>query len=303
MFAVTILGNNSALPAYGRHPTAQVVNYNNEESILVDCGEGTQIQMEKYGINWNKIKIILISHLHGDHFLGLPGFLNTMNLMGRTKDLVLYGSPELKQILDLHFSISKITLSYNLFFYSIPDKSSLLFEDDKFIIHSFPTEHRINCHGFVISTKEKLRRLLPDKAQAYNIPATFYNQLKEGKDYIKEDGTVIPNIEVTEAPPQPKKYAFCADTRYIETFIKDIKNANLIYHESTYLDDLRDKAYERFHSTAKQAAQIAILANAKQLLIGHFSSMYRDLDPFLLEARTVFENTELAIEGATFEIH
>lgn len=301
MIAVKILGNNSALPAFDRHPTSQIVTYNNEENIVIDCGEGTFFQIDKYHVNWNKIKVILISHMHGDHFLGLPGLLNSMGLLGRTKDLYLFGPPELKSVLDLHLNVTKRQLPYHVFFYSLPEKSSFIYEDAHFSIRSFPTEHGIPCHGFVISTINKERTLLKEKAEALGIPQQFYSELKKGKDYVDDKGQTIAHQLVTETPKEIHKYAFCADTRYVETFLPEIQGVDLLYHETTYLDAMREKAYERFHSTTVQAATIAKKAKVKHLLIGHFSSRYRELTPFVEEARTVFSNTDLAEEGMNFE--
>lgn len=300
MLSVTTLGINSALPAYGRHPTAQIVHLDNL-SIMVDCGEGTQMQMLEYKIKRGKLDYIFISHLHGDHYLGLPGLLNSLSLTGRTNDLHVYGPAALEQILMLHFKVANTAIHFPLHFHPLPLSEGKLMETDSFEVDTFLTEHRIECHGFVFREKKNPRKILPEKVQALDIPYSQYELLQKGEDYNSPSGEIIHNSELTEANTPAKSYAYCADTRYIETFIPYVKNVDLLYHESTYLDDLRAQAHERYHSTSKQAAALALKANAQKLIIGHFSSKYEYLDVFLQEAKTVFSNTEIAQEGRTFE--
>lgn len=301
MLSVTTLGINSALPAYGRHPTSQILHLDNQ-SLMIDCGEGTQMQMLKYKVKRARLNYIFISHLHGDHYLGLPGLLNSMNLTGFTADMHVYGPQALEDILMMHFKAAGTTLHFPLHFHPLPLSEGKLMETESFEVTSFLTEHRIECHGFVFKEKKHSRSIDPVKVQAYDIPFDQYGLLQKGEDYIDVNGNTIENALLTVANTPPKSYAYCADTRYIETFLPYIKEVDLLYHETTYLDALREKAYERFHSTTKQAAEIALKANAKRLLIGHFSSQYEYLDAFLDESRSVFPHTDIAEEGKTFDV-
>lgn len=301
MLSVTILGNNSAVPAFNRHPTSQVVSQDGT-NYLVDCGEGTQIQMIKYKIRRGKISHIFISHLHGDHYFGLVGLLNTFGLLNHIQELHVFGPSPLQQIIELQMKVAETYLPYPLHFHTLT-KHEVLVDNEDIRITAFPTAHRIECYGFLFEEKEGKRKLLIDKVRKLNIPISFYSSLQLGKDYITPRGKVIRNFEVTADPQKPKKYAFCADTKYDENLIKYIYGCDMIYHETTYLDNMKDKAHERFHCTTKQAAEIAKKAMVKKLLIGHFSSKYATLELFESEAKEVFPNTELAIEGSSYEIH
>ena len=300
MLGVTILGNNSAIPAHDRHPTAQVVQ-NNEQSFLIDCGEGTQMQMNKYKIRTGKLNHIFISHLHGDHYFGLIGLLTSMGLLGRTNDLHLYASDLLQKIIALQLDAANAVLPYPLHFHSL-NKEEILFEDKKISIECFAVKHRIECWGFLFKEKKNARKINIEEVNKYNIPAAFFEDLHQGKDFILPDNTILKNELVTTAVPPPKKYAYCADTLYDETLIDKIQNVDLLYHEATYLHILKEKAANRYHCTSLEAANIAKKAGVKKLLIGHFSSMYETLDEFKTEACTVFENTELALEGVCYLI-
>lgn len=300
MLSVTILGNNSAVPAFNRHPTSQVVTQDGT-NYLVDCGEGTQIQMIKYKIRRGKITHIFISHLHGDHYYGLVGLLNTFGLLSHKQELHVYGPAPLQQIIEMQLNVGDTVLPYPLHFHTLTDNATLV-ENEKILIKCFRTNHRIECYGFSFEEQGKKRKLLIDKIQKLQIPVSFYGSLQMGLDYITPRGKKIPNESLTAAPEGGKKYAFCADTKYDETIIEHVYNFDAIYHETTYLDNMRDKAEERFHTTTKQAASIAKKAMVKKLLIGHFSSKYNLLDQFETEAKEVFPNTELAIEGNTYEI-
>ncbi len=301
MLSVTILGNNSAVPAFNRHPTSQVVSHDGT-NYLVDCGEGTQIQMIKYKIRRGKITHIFISHLHGDHYFGLVGLINSFSLLSHSQTLHIYAPEPLQQIIEMQLKVADNTLSYPLFFHTLT-APAILVDNDKIKISCFRTTHRIECYGFVFEEKEGKRKLLIDKVTKAEIPVSFFSSLQAGLDYITSQGKRIANEEVTALPEKGKKYAFCADTKYDESIIPHIYGADAIYHETTYLDNLRDKAEERFHSTTKQAASIARKAMVKKLLIGHFSSKYATLELFEKEAREVFPNTELALEGVTYNIH
>jgi ribonuclease Z len=300
MLTVTILGNNSAVPAFDRHPTSQVVTMDGN-NYLVDCGEGTQIQMIRYKIRRGKISHIFISHLHGDHYFGLVGLINTFGLLSHQQDLHVFGPAPLQQIIELQLKVAETHLSYNLHFHTIT-KEAVLVDDDKIKISCFRTNHRIECYGFVFEEKRKPRKLEPAKAAEHGVPTIFYERLREGEDYTAKDGSVIKNEWVTTKAQAGHKYSFCGDTKYDESILPHIKDSDMIYHETTYLDNLRARAEERFHSTTKQAAMIAIKSGTKKLLIGHFSSKYAELDEFEKEAREVFENTELALEGVCYEL-
>lgn len=300
MFAVTILGNNSAVPAFDRHPTSQVVTIGGM-NYLVDCGEGTQIQMINYKIRRSKISHIFISHLHGDHYFGLVGLINSFSLLGHKQELHVFGPSPLKEIIDLQLKVADTQLCYPLHIHHITEASTLL-DNERLTVKCFRTNHRIECYGFSFAEKRKLRKLNPAKAIEYEIPQAFYERLKDGEDYTRKDGSVVKNEWVTEPGVPGKRYAFCADTKYDESLIPHIEGADLIYHETTYLDNLRERATLRFHSTTKQAALMAQKAGVKKLLIGHFSSKYDTLEEFEAEAREVFPNTELALEGVAYTI-
>jgi ribonuclease Z len=301
MLSVTILGNNSAVPAFNRHPTSQVVSHDGI-NYLVDCGEGTQIQMIKYKIRRGKITHIFISHLHGDHYFGLVGLINTFSLLSHSQEMHVYAPAPLQQIIEMQLKVADNTLSYPLHFHTLTEPGVLV-DTDKIKISCFRTSHRIECYGFSFEEKEGKRKLLIDKVKKLEIPVSFFSSLQAGLDYITPRGKRIPNEEVTDKPDRGKKYAFCADTKYDESIIPHIYGADMIYHETTYLDNMRDKAIERFHSTTKQAALIARKAMVRKLLIGHFSSKYATLEQFLQEAKEVFPETELAVEGVTYNIH
>jgi ribonuclease Z len=301
MLSVTILGNNSAVPAFNRHPTSQVVTQDGT-AYLVDCGEGTQIQMIKYKVRRGKIAHIFISHLHGDHYYGLVGLINSFNLLSHTQPLHVWAPAPLQQIIEMQLKVADNTLCYDLHFHTLIGPGVLV-DDDKIRISCFRTAHRIECYGFVFEEKEGKRKLQIDKVRKLGIPVSFYGSLQAGLDYITPKGKRIANDSVTSAPERGKKYAFCADTKYDEDIIPHIYGADVIYHETTYLDNMREKAEERFHSTTKQAATIARKAMVKRLLIGHFSSKYAVLDAFQQEAREVFPETDLAVEGETYEVH
>ncbi len=300
MFAVTILGNNSAVPAFNRHPTSQVVTLDGN-NYLVDCGEGTQIQMINYKIRRSKISHIFISHLHGDHYFGLIGLINSFSLLSHQQELHVFGPSPLKEIIDIQLKVADTKLCYPLHIHHITEAATLL-DDEKMTVKCFRTNHRIECYGFSFTEKKRMRKLNPDKAKEYEIPAVFYDRLKDGEDYTRKDGSIIKNDLVTIAAEPGRKYAFCADTKYDESLIPHIQDADMIYHETTYLDNLRERAEARFHSTSKQAAELAKKAGAKKLLIGHFSSKYDTLEEFEAEAREVFPDTDLALEGVCYEV-
>ncbi|HNR47723.1 MAG TPA: ribonuclease Z [Bacteroidia bacterium] len=301
-FEVTILGSSSATPIFQRHPTAQVLNIR-ERFFLVDCGEGTQAQFLKYKVRLSKITHIFISHLHGDHYLGLVGLLSTMHLQGRTNEIHVYGQAELMDVIELQLRLSMTRLRYQIIFHPIKHFApAIILEDEDMIVKTIILNHRIPCTGFLFKEKPKPRKLLVNKLQQYNIPFSFYGKLKDGFDYRDVDGNVIANDELTISSRAPRSYAFCSDTVYDESIINEIRGVDLLYHEATFLHDMVERAQTTFHTTSLQAATIAKKAEVKKLIIGHFSARYKELHPLLDEARTVFPNTELAIEGNRFEV-
>ena len=299
-FELTILGCSSATPTASRNPTAQVLNIH-ERFFLLDCGEATQIQIRRFKINIQRIDHIFISHLHGDHYLGLPGLLGTMHLLGREKKLHIYSPPGLKEIIDTNHFHSKTFLKYELVFHVIENKATI-FEDDKLTVDTIPMNHRIPCYGFLFREKRLPRNIIKDKLVEFNIPVQEIQKLKEGNDFVSHDGTRILNQELTTDPPPPRSYAYCSDTIYNESFIAQIQNINLLYHEATFADDMAVRAKETYHCTAKEAGTIAEKANVQQLIIGHYSARYRELDVLLKEAKENFENTVLALEGNTYKV-
>ncbi len=300
MLAVTILGNNSALPAFDRHPTAQVITME-DQLFLVDCGEGTQMQMAKYKIRRSKINHIFISHLHGDHYFGLIGLLTSMGLLGRTQELNLYAPSALKDIIDLQLKVADIHLPYLLHFHPLLEEAVIL-RESKFEVSCFPVFHRIACWGFRFREIRPFRRINPEKARQYDVPSSFFDRLKWGESYLGKDGSIVENQWVTEPATKAKSYAYAADTLFDERIAEKVNGVDLLYHETTYLKDLEEQAGKRFHSTTTQAATIARLAGVQRLIIGHFSSKYEKLQPFEQEAREIFPNTDLALEGVTYKI-
>lgn len=300
MLSLTILGSNSAIPAYGRNPTAQVLQ-TSDEFYLIDCGEGTQSRLQEYKVKRSRINNIFISHLHGDHYFGLIGLLTSMGLMGRTADMHIYCPKQLKDIIDIQLKVADTILPYRLNYHFI-EQDALLLDDKKMSVSCFAVQHRIECWGFLFREKRNLRKINKDKLKPYSIPSSYYDKLQQGQDYTTPDGQVIKNEWVTDEGTVPKSYAYSADTIFDTTIAEKVKGVDLLYHETTYLKEHEHKAKERYHSTTIQAAAIARLAGVKKLLIGHFSSKYEFLDEFLEEARQVFENTELALEGTCHTI-
>jgi ribonuclease Z len=300
MFGVTILGNNSALPAYDRHPTAQVVTLD-QFQFLVDCGEGTQMQLARYKIRRSRINHIFISHLHGDHYFGLPGLITSMGLLGRDTDLHIFAPLQLKAIIDAMLLAADTQLSYNLYFHAL-DKEGILVDDPKFTVETFKVYHRIECWGFIFREKKKPRKIIKEAIADHNLPSGHFERLKMGEDVTTVSGEVLLNSMVTTANTPAASYAYCADTLFHTNVADKAKGVTMMYHETTYLKGLEERAFARFHSTTAQAAEIAVKANVQTLLIGHFSSKYELLDAFLEETREIFPATSLAIEGVTYRI-
>lgn len=300
MFAVTILGNNSALPAYDRHPSAQIVTIY-DQLLLIDCGEGTQMQLSRYKIRRGKLNHIFISHLHGDHYFGLIGLISSMALLNREQPLHLFAPAGLEEIIQLQLKVASTTLPFPLIFHPLENEGIIL-EESKFTVETFKTQHRIPCWGFLIREKKDPRKVDKERAIQHHIPSVYYQSLKAGYDYTAKDGSVIYNDQVTLPNSPARSYAYCADTLYDERLADIAKNVTMIYHEATYLNGMEERAAARFHSTTSQAATIALKANAGGLLLGHFSSKFEELHDYLKEALEVFPHTQLAIEGVTFKI-
>lgn len=302
VFEITVLGCSSATPTSNRYPSAQLLNIS-ERYILIDCGEGTQIQLRKYKLKFQRIDHILISHLHGDHYLGLMGLLQSMHLLGRTTELNIYAPAELKEILDIQFKYSQTGLAYKINFNPLSFKGrNLLFEDQIISIESFPLNHRIPCSGFVFKEKPKQRNIIKEKISEYKISLDKFEEIKNGADFTDSNGKIIPNEKITTNPPLSRSYAYCSDTCYDENIIPFISNCNLLYHEATFAQDLIARAKETYHSTAQEAASIAKQANVNQLMIGHYSARYKELDILLTEAKGVFDNTILSQEGMKIKV-
>jgi ribonuclease Z len=293
-----ILGCHSATPRVNSHPTSQYLEINNRH-FLIDCGEGTQRQMRKHKVGFSKIDHIFISHLHGDHFFGLIGLISTFGILNREKELHIYGPKGLKQVTTLQLKVSKSFSNFNIVFHELISKESeLIYEDDYVSVTTIPLNHRVYTNGFLFREKEKQKKLNIENIQQYpEIETCDYHNIKAGKDVVLKSGEVITNEELTLPPTTTKSYAFCSDTSYNEDIIPIIKNVDLLYHESTFLSDREDLAKKTKHSTAKQAAQIAKLANVKQLIIGHYSSRYTNIELFKEEAVLIFENVVLAEQG------
>ena len=301
-FEVTILGCGSATPTSYRNPSAQVVKVQ-DRSILIDCGEGTQIQIRKNKIRMQKINHILISHLHGDHYFGLIGLLSTFHLLGRDKDLHIYAPEDLKDIIYCQLKASKTYLKYTIYFKSLNfSEKSLIFEDKKIEIHSFPMRHSIDVCGFLIQEKTHPRKINRKAIDTFEIPVYQINAIKDGSDFITEDGIVVQNSKLTFDPNPSFSYAYCSDTSYYPELCSSIKNCSVIYHEATFANDLEKLAKQTKHSTAKHAAQIAKQAEVGKLVIGHYSARYTDLSVLLTEAKEVFENTVLAEDSLSIVI-
>ena len=301
-FTVTILGSGAALPTFSRNPTSQYIECNNRH-ILIDCGEGTQMQMRKYGVKFQRISHILISHLHGDHFFGLVGLLSTMHLLGRDSGITIYGPIGLEEIIKSQLEIAGARLDFGLTFVPLDGKTpGLLFEDKLIEIHTFPLKHRIPTNGFIIKEKQKEYSLLGDAFKADGLSMTFIPKFKNGENVIDENGVTHYFEEYTTPPPSTRSYAFCSDTAYYESVIPHIENVDLLYHEATFTEIHRARAKATFHSTAMDAAKIAVKANAKRLILGHLSARFENGNEHSAEAKTIFENVEVVDDGNVYEV-
>ena len=298
---INILGCYAATPRTITNPTAQVLEIKNH-LFLIDCGEGTQVQLRKNKIKFSKIEHIFISHLHGDHFYGLIGLISTFSLLNRLNDLHVYGPKGIKEIILLQLKYSKSYTGYNLYFHELEsDQSEVVFEDDKVKVSTIPLNHRVYTNGFLFKEKNTKRKINIDAVLNNDIEFVYYNKIKNGGDITKDDGTVIKNELLTFDPEPEKSYAFCSDTVYDESIVPIILNCTVLYHESTFLDSEIHLTQKTKHSTAKEAALIAKKANVTHLLLGHYSTRYGNIDLFRQEAQTVFENVLLSDDGKEFE--
>lgn len=300
-FNITILGSSGALPAFGRFPSSQLVEIENRY-FLVDCGEGAQMQLMRYQTNMHRINHILITHLHGDHYLGLMGLIFTMHLLRRTNDLHLYSHRGLDEIITTHLKYSYSVPSFKIIYHQLEDARQVVYEDDVLAVETIPLAHKIPCTGFLFKEKIKPRRIDKNKLPG-GLRIQQIANLKKGDDVLDTNGAVIyRNEELTLPPRRSRSYAYCSDTAYDERILEQIRGVDILYHEATFGMDEQTKARETQHSTAAQAASMAKIAQVQKLLIGHFSARYKDLSPLADEARAIFENIELAVEGSTFTI-
>ena len=301
-FEILILGCGSAMPTTLHNPSSQLVNVN-EKLFMIDCGEGTQLQLRKYKTRINKLHSIFISHLHGDHVFGLPGLLATLSLLGRTGDLNIYAHREMDLFINPFIKYFGNQFPYKINLVPLdPHQHKLIFENNSMRVFSFPLKHRIPTNGFLFEEKERPRHIKREVIDFYNIPVGKINEIKWGADYMTDDGRWIKNEVLTTPSAPPRAYAYCSDTAYSPEIIPYIQRADVLYHEATFAEAESKRAQETYHSTARQAAEIAKAADVKKLIIGHYSSRYNELGGLLNEARAVFPETEPADEGMTINL-
>ncbi len=305
-FSVTILGSSSATPIINRNPSAHLININ-ERLFLIDCAEGTQMQLMGYKIKFQKIHHVFISHLHGDHFFGLIGLISTLHLLGRKKVLHIYSPFGLEETINLQLRVSNTSLQFPLIFHALqPEFSGILFEDDTLTISAFPLLHSVPTHGYLFKEKTRPRKIKKDFVEKFNPEVDIINQIKNGKNFIDDHGNLHENHTITIDPPHAYSYAYCSDTAYFEKVIPFINGVDLLYHEATFLENLSSVAQEKQHSTAMEAAKIALQAQAQKLLLGHFSARYRtdeDLESFKREAEQFFPEVCLAKDGMSIQLY
>ncbi len=301
-FELTILGSSSALPTSERYPTAQVLNVLGH-FFLIDCGEGTQIQIRRNRIAFGKIKRIFISHLHGDHYYGLIGLISTFNLLGIKNDIHIYSASELKNLIQPQLDFIKGEMQFKVIFHPLNfKKPQQIYADKKVEVFSFPLKHSIPTCGFLFKEIQKQPNIKKELVEKYKIPIAKIKEIKNGADFITDEGEIIANNVLTIPPAPPRSYAFCTDTVFHKPTAEIIKNVDLLYHESTFMEDMKEQAIKTFHSTAADAAKMAVMANAKKLIIGHFSARYKDVYAFEKEAKKTFEATEAAVDGRTYKL-
>lgn len=302
VFELTVLGSNSSIPAVNRNPSAQILNIR-DRYFLIDCGEGTQLQLRKSHIKMQRIGHIFISHLHGDHYFGLVGLLSTMNLLGREKPLTIFAPAGLEKIISIQLEAGENKLRFPMHFKAIPHNSGTVLLDDELVtVSTLKLHHRIATTGFVFREKPTARKMRKEAIAEFKVPVSVIADIKAGADYVNEAGETIANRILTLDPPKARSFAYCSDTAYDESIIEHIVGVDLLYHEATFLKDKAARARETLHSTAEQAATIASKAKVGRLVLGHYSARYRELEPFLDEAQPIFTNTELGIEGQTYTV-
>jgi ribonuclease Z len=298
---LTILGCHSATPRLGANPTAQVLEIKGH-LFLIDCGEGTQIQLRRYKVKFSRIRHIFISHLHGDHFFGLIGLISSFRLLGREAELHIYGPKGIKEAITLQLRLGNAWTNYPLYFHELEaTEPKIIFEDEKVSVQTIPLMHRVYTNGFLFKEKPGERKLNYQAAVEAGIDRSYFNKLKQGRDVVNKDGVLIDHQKVTTPADPPRSYAFCSDTAYYPAMVPVIKDVSALYHEATFLESHRHLCERTGHSTAVEAARIAQAAQAGVLILGHYSGRYKDLELFRQEARTVFDHVELADDGKVFE--
>lgn len=299
---LTILGSSSALPTSERYPSAHVLNVH-ERLFLIDCGEGTQMQLRKCRIKFGRINHIFLTHLHGDHVFGLYGLLSTFNLMGRQNTLYLYAPEYYQQLLLTHLKDFDINLNFDIEFNPLKKKDPVVILDEKYItVTAIPLQHRIDSYGFIFREKQADRKILKESIEKFKIPVNKIPLIKKGADFITEEGTIIPNDEITLPSPEPLSYAYCSDTLYFRRLASFLKGVDVLYHEATFGKELKELAIQTGHATTYDAARVAADSGVKTLIIGHFSARYKDISPLVDEAREIFRNTIPAIDGQSLDI-
>lgn len=301
-FTIHILGCGSALPTTRHQPTSQIIDLR-DKLYMIDCGEGTQLQMRKMHIRFTRLNHIFISHLHGDHCFGLPGLLSTLGMLGRNGDIIIHGPKETEAYLRPLLDMFCKNLPYQVQFNPVnPFKHTLVMEDRSLSVYSIPLKHRIPCCGYLFVEKQKEAHIIREMTDFYKVPVKWMKEIKQGADYITPEGQVIPNARLTRPADIPKRYAYCSDTAFAPEIVPIIKEVDLLYHEATFCETEAVRAKETFHSTAREAAEIARLAQVKQLIIGHYSARYTDLKPLFQEALQVFPQTIMAQEGMNLSL-
>lgn len=298
---LTILGCYAATPRTLTNPTSQVLEIKNH-MFLIDCGEGTQVQLRKHKIKFSRINHIFISHLHGDHFFGLPGLISTFRLLGRDKEMHVYGPKGIKEAITLLLKLGNSWTNYPLFFHELTsNESETVYEDEKVSVRTIPLNHRVYTNGFLFSEKLGERKLDIDAVNTYGIDKAYFQNIKNGKDVVLDNGKIIANDLLSFDPPKPKSYAFCSDTAFKPDIVPLISGVDVLYHEATFLESQADLAVKTKHSTAREAAQIAKEANVATLVLGHYSTRYKSISLFKEEAQQVFNNVELGDDGKSFK--
>ncbi len=299
---LTILGCGSAMPTRKNFPSSQLLEIRDKQ-FLIDCGEGAQIRMSQMGVKLNRLGHIFISHLHGDHCFGLIGLISTFGMLNRTAELHIHAQPDLEKILQPQLQYFCSDLSFSVIFHSVnPRKHELIYEDRSVSVYSIPLKHRVPCCGFLFEEKPRDRHIIREMIDFYNIPTWRIPKIKQGEDFVTEEGEIIPNTLLTKANDAPKRFAYCSDTAYSEKIIPIIQGVDCLYHEATFMDDEQVRAKQTEHSTAHQAATIALKANVKKLIIGHYSARYINQTALLNEAQSVFKDTVLGEDMTIYEI-